>query len=382
MKILHLCLANFYIDGYNYQENVLPRINHEDGHTVRILASTETYVDNMHLGYVEPGEYETEYGVPIKRIPYVQVGNAFITHKVRKYPHVYEEIASFAPDVIMMHSLCFWSVLDVIRYKQDHPEVKLYADTHAAAYNSGRTWLSLHVLHRIFYRLLIRKTLPYLERYWYIGLGEKQFSQEVYGIPDFLMEFYPLGGTLFPSDVYEEKRMRRRMELQLAADELLLVHSGKLDTKKKTEELLRAFSLIRNLRARLVIIGSIPAEREASLLPLLAGDSRISYLGWKSAEDLLEYLCAADLYCQPGSVSATMQNAICCGCPILSFPHTSYTETLDFGEFFWVRSQADIESVFSTLATEPDMLNPMVEAAWRCAREVLDYRQLAARLYG
>ena len=69
MKILHLCLACFYIDNYTYQENILPRINHEDGHDVRILASTETYVDNAHLGYVEPAEYVTEYGVPIKRLP-------------------------------------------------------------------------------------------------------------------------------------------------------------------------------------------------------------------------------------------------------------------------------------------------------------------------
>ena len=83
MKILHLCLACFYIDNYTYQENILPRINHEDGHDVRILASTETYVDNAHLGYVEPAEYVTEYGVPIKRLPYVKAGNGFVTHKFR-----------------------------------------------------------------------------------------------------------------------------------------------------------------------------------------------------------------------------------------------------------------------------------------------------------
>lgn len=161
MRILHLCLANFYVDGYNYQENVLPRINHADGHDVRILASTETFVDNVHLGYVEPREYVTEYGVPIKRIPYVKIGNSFITHKIRKYPHVYEEIAAFAPDVIMIHALSFWSLHDVIRYKRTHPKTKLYADTHTAAYNSGTNWLSLHVLHQIFYRHLVQMALPY-----------------------------------------------------------------------------------------------------------------------------------------------------------------------------------------------------------------------------
>lgn len=381
MRILHLCLANFYIDGYNYQENVLPRINHEDGHDVRILASTETFVDNVHLGYLEPREYVTEYGVPIKRLPYVKIGTSFTTHKIRKYPHVYEEIASFGPSVIMIHSLGFWSVRDVIRYKQDHPEVKLYADTHAAYYNSGTNWISLHVLHRMLYRPLIRKALPYLEKYWYIGLGEKQFSQKVYGVPEGLMEFYPLGGMLPAPEEYDEARKRRRAELGVAPDELLLVHSGKLDALKRTAELLRAFAAVPGLRAKLAVIGSIPADMENTLNPLLAGDSRVSYLGWKSAAELLEYLCAADLYCQPGGVSATMQNAICCGCPVLSFPHESYMETLDCGEFFWARTQEEMQAIFSKLAAGPEVLGPMTEGAWRCAREVLDYRQLAARLY-
>lgn len=195
------------------------------------------------------------------------------------------------------------------------------------------------------------------------------------------MEFYPLGGLLFSPDDYSEKRARRRAELGLAPNELLLVHSGKLDSLKRTAELLQAFSAVPNLRAKLAVIGSIPAEMENILQPLLAGDSRVSYLGWKSAEDLLEYLCAADLYCQPGGPSVTMQNAICCGCPVLSFPHEAYVKMLDCGEFFWVRKQKDMESVFSTLAKAPEVLEPMTEGAWRCAREILDYRRLAARLY-
>ena len=193
MKILHLCLACFYIDNYTYQENILPRINHEDGHDVRILASTETYVDNAHLGYVEPAEYVTEYGVPIKRLPYVKAGNGFVTHKFRAYPHLYEEIAAFAPDVILSHDLSYWSVLDVIRYKKAHPAVKLYADTHTAYNNSGTNWLSLHILHRGLYRYLTKKAFPYLEKYFYISDECREFSHEVYDIPNEKMEFYSIG---------------------------------------------------------------------------------------------------------------------------------------------------------------------------------------------
>lgn len=381
MKILHICLSNFYIDGYNYQENVLPRINKEDGHEVRIIASTETFLDNTRPGYLEPSEYVTEYGVPIKRLPYVKVGSHFTTVKFRKYPGVYEEIAAFAPDVMMVHELNFWSVLDVIRYKKEHPDVKFYADTHAAAYNSGTNWLSLHVLHRCFYKYLIQKAIPYLDKFFYIGEGERLFALKNYGIPESLMEFYPLGGSIFPPEDYAEKRERRRAELGLAPDELLLVHAGKLDALKRTDELLRAFAAVPELNAKLAVIGSIPEDRKELLMSLIEQDNRVQYLGWKSGAELQEYLCACDLYCQPGSVSATMQNSVCCNCAILSYPHAAYTRNFDYGNILWVRTEGDMVEAFRRLAENASELGTLKENSGRCARELLDYRKLAARLY-
>ena len=381
MKILHICLANFYIDNYAYQENMLPRINHEDGHDVRILASTETFVDNAHLGYVEPSEYVTEYGVPIKRLPYVKVGNSFSTHKFRAYPHLYGEIASFAPDVIFCHELQFWSVRDVIRYKKDHPAVKLYADTHAAYNNSGTNWLSLHVLHRGLYRYLTKKAFPYLEKYFYISDECRQFSHEIYDIPNEKMAFYPLGGTLLSDEEYAAVRAKRRAELGLVENDRLYIHSGKLDALKRTDELLRAFSAVEDPHAVLAVIGSIPKEREAVLLPLIEADKRIRYLGWRTGEELQEYLCAADLYCQPGSQSVTMQNALCRYCPVMLYPHPSHTADYDRGEVIWIKTQADMEMVFRSLAADPAQLKPLRENAEKLARELLDYRRLAARLY-
>lgn len=381
MKILHLCLSCFYIDNYTYQENILPRINHEDGHDVRILASTETYVDNAHLGYVEPAEYVTEYGVPIKRLPYVKAGNGFVTHKFRAYPHLYEEIAAFAPDVIFSHDLSYWSVLDVIRYKKAHPAVKLYADTHTAYNNSGTNWLSLHILHRGLYRYLTKKAFPYLEKYFYISDECREFSHEVYDIPNEKMEFYPLGGTLLSDEEYAAVRAKRRTELGLAENDRLYIHSGKLDALKRSDELFRAFSAVDDPHAVLAVIGSIPKEREAVLLPLIEADERIRYLGWRTGEELQEYLCAADLYCQPGSQSATMQNAVCRYCPVMLYPHPAHTADYDRGEVIWIKTQADMEMVFRSLAADPAQLKPLRENAEKLARELLDYRRLAARLY-
>jgi 1,2-diacylglycerol 3-alpha-glucosyltransferase len=43
MKIVHLCLSAFYVEGFGYQENVIPRYNRKDGHEVVIIASRFTY---------------------------------------------------------------------------------------------------------------------------------------------------------------------------------------------------------------------------------------------------------------------------------------------------------------------------------------------------
>lgn len=381
MKILHLCLANFYIDGYNYQENVLPRINKEDGHDVYILASTETFVDNMHLGYVEPGEYKTEYGVPIKRLPYVKIGTRFTTIKFRKYPNVYDEIAAFSPDVIFSHSMCSWSILDVIRYKKDHPEVKLYADTHADYFNSGRNWLSLHILHGIFYKRVIQKAVPHLDKYFILGADCKKFSAEVYGIPESLMEFYPLGGIIPSEEEYLCLRAARRTELGLTDQDILLVHSGKMDAYKRTADLLHAFHAVQNPRLKLAAIGSIPEDMKPVLTPLMEADDRIQYLGWKTAPELIEYLCACDLYCQPGSASATMQNAVCCGCAIMLQDIPQYAEYFDHGNVLWIKSREDIETVIRNVAEDGSIIKTMRENSKKFAEEVLDYRKLAARLY-
>lgn len=381
MRILHLCLACFYIDGYNYQENVLPRINKEDGHEVRIIASTETFVDNQNLGYVEPSEYVTEYGVPIKRLPYVTVGTHFTTIKFRKYPHLYEEIAAFAPDVIMSHDIAFWSVLDVIRYKKEHPNVKFYADTHTDEKNSGRNWISMHVLHRLFYRYLHQRALPYLEKFFYVTAERKIFAQKHYGMPESILEFYPLGGNIFSENEYDEKRRTYREHLGVTGEETVFVHSGKMDTLKRTEELILAFSSVRDLKAKLVIIGSMTQEREPVLMPLIQQDPRIVFLGWRPSEELLNYLCACDMYLQPGSQSATLENSLCCKCAVMSYPHEAYTSEYGASGIMWCETQQDMQKIFKDVAEKKIDFHSLSEQALNFAEEVLNYRKLAGRLY-
>ena len=380
MKIAHIGLASYFTENMTYQDNQLTNQNVLDGHEVLMISNASKYEGGkvVATGYED---FYLENGVRLVRLPYRKVLSRSVSEKLRVVDGLYDLLERFEPDVILSHNLAYWSVLEVIRYKKNHPEVKLYADTHTSVYNSGRNWVSLHIQHRLLYRYLTHRALPYLEKYFYVGATEREFSKENYGVPVEKMEYFPLGGNLVEENVYLEKRAKRRAELTVAEDEILLLHSGKLDEQKRTKDLLEAFAAVPELKAKLAIIGSVPESEKEKLMPLMEADSRVVFLGWKQAPELLEYLCACDLYCQPGSVSATLQNAVCCGSAVLSYPYLIYTEGLDYGNILWAENENEMEEIFRNLAGGSINLETLREGSRKCARELLDYRILAARLY-
>ena len=380
MKIAHIGLASHFTEKMTYQDNYLTEQNVKDGHEVLYVSDAAKYLD----GKLTSAGYEDvllDSGVRLVRLPYESVIHPFVSEKIRRVKGLYALLCDFSPDVILCHGLCFQSVTDVIRYKKEHPDVKLYADTHADYGNSGTNFLSLKLLHGVYYRSLAQKALPYLEKLLYTSYERKDFAEEVYGYPESICEFYPLGGIVPTDAEYSEKRGRRRRELNVRDNELLFLHSGKLDPGKKTEELLRAFAKAPELNAKLIIAGSIPEDRKDALSPLIQEDGRVEYLGWCSACELTEYLCAADVYLQPGTVSATMENAMCCRCAQLLYPTSSYLRAYPEDMAVWVKSEEDISQAFRDFAEGKLSVEDMRDSAFAYARERLDYQKLAARLY-
>ena len=379
MRIAHIGLAVPYTEGMTYQDNFLVKQNVQDGHETLYIAQAAKFVNGK---IVETGYEDTviEGGAHLIRVPYVHVVNKFVSEKIRKVKGLYDILDEFEPDVILSHDLAYYSVLEVIKYKKTHMNVKLYADTHTDDKNSGRNWLSIHILHRVFYKYLTQKTLKYLEKYLNICPASRKFSMENYGVPKELMMFWPLGAKIFSEEEFREKREKKRKELDLQANELLLIHSGKLDKLKKTEDLLRAFKKVESLYAKLVIIGSIGEEVQKDINELINMDKRVVFLGWKSGEELLDYLCACDLYCQPGSSSATLQNAVGCFCPVLCYPEEIYV-TLDKGNFIWAKNEEDIVSALEKIESGNIRIADMTMHAKECALEFLDYSKIVQTLY-
>lgn len=380
MRILHCCLSNFFIDNYGYQENLLTRQNKIDGHEVQILASTETYFRNTQLGYVSPSRYFDENGIEVIRIPYNRNLPHAIAKKVRHYEGTIQHIKHFAPDVILFHGASAYELVVIAKYVADNPGVKLYVDSHEDFHNSARNILSRELLHKPLYRRWVHMALPRIEKILCLSLESYDFINLLYGVPSDKLELYPLGGTIVDGEEYTARRSRVRMELRLEPTDTLFVSTGKMSKPKRISEMLRAFRRVPNESFQLLLIGSIPDETRAEIEQLAASDPRVNLVGWKSKDELLDFLCAADMYMQPGTQSATMQSALCCGCPVMLFPYKSHEMYLK-GNGFFVTNESDIVSALQTLEASPRLLEDMRKASRMVASEVLDNRKLASRLY-
>lgn len=378
MKILHCCLASFYFDNFNYQENALPRMNKANGHEVQIIASTQVY-DNGKIVYTHPKKYFNEDGIFVKRLEYSKKLPGKLIRKIRIYKNLYKEVDKFQPDIILCHGVQTGDLLTIAKYVKKHENVLFYADNHADFNNSARNIVSKIFLHKVIYKIILQKSLTHINKILYLTAETKKFLKRMYKIPDEKLEYYPLGGKLYSERERLKFRESKRKELNIEGSDILFIHSGKMNSAKRTDLLLSAFHKVKNQKMKLIIIGSISEEYSKIIMPFIESDKRIQYLGWKSGEELQEYLCAGDVYVQPGSQSATMQNALCCGNAVILTPVEAHKFLLKDAGIYITDEKTLIEAL-QKIAADFEYLDQKRKKCFKIAQNMLDYSMLAEKL--
>lgn len=350
----------------------------EMGCDVLVLASTETYNSKMQLDYLSPSEYTGREGAKVIRVPYSKILPFFFMKKIRAYLGVNKILEDFKPDVIMFHGPCAWELLVVTKYVKRHG-IKLYVDSHEDKNNSARSWISYILLYKFFYVPIIRKCRNYVNKFLYISYESKLFCNNIYGLSDGELEFYPLGGIVFNDVEYKNRRDKSRYELDVNSDDIVFFQSGKFDKQKKLLQSLKAFKETSASNVRLFIAGGFDEEIECEALELIHSDKRIQYLGWVDPEQLQNLLCCADVYVQPGSQSATLQMSICARCAVIIDDVISHRFIIKNNGVF-VKNNKDLQQAYQDLIDSPTKIAEMSRFSLEYAKENLDYQKLAGRL--
>jgi len=380
MRVLHCCLAAFYIDNFGYQENILPKVHKIQGHDVEILASTETYIQNK-LGYVKPKSYINEYGIPVTRLAYVTYLPHTVVKKLRIYNGVFKKLEEFKPNIIFLHDVQFISIIDVVRYAKKNPNVKIYVDGHTDFGNSAKNWVSKNILHKIIYKWCAKKIEPFVSKFWGVTPLRVDFFKKVYGVDETKVDLLVLGVDDTEIDFAKKSGIRSKIRKSLGLeDKFVIITGGKIDHRKKIDVLLEAVNQLKNDTVHLILFGSITGEMKSKINKLI-NSPKINYLGWISPKEANDYFFASDLAFFPGTHSVLWEQSIGCGIPGV-FRKWEGMQHVDIGGnclFLEGDSRSEIQEIILKIIENKDLYNNLKKNSEEKGQEVFLYTEIAKR---
>jgi len=379
MKILHVCLGNFFIDNYSYQENLLTKWHKKLGHDVYILASLVSF-DKDGRSCLLNGErsYINENGCYVQRVDYKRGVFYKLNQRFRRYTSTLEIIGKIEPDFIFIHNLQFWDILKIIKYKKTHPNIKICVDNHADFSNSARSFLSRWVLHGIVWKYCARRIEPCVDKFFGVLPARCDFLQNVYGIPKEKIELLVMGADneFVRYDQREQIKAEIRRKYNIAENEFLIVSGGKLDKWKNIPILEKAVKQIANVK--ILIFGNITPDMEEETRTLADGN-KVQLIGWINSKEAYTYFLAADLVVFPGRHSVFWEQVVACGIPCV-FKFWDGTTHVDIGGnciFLYEDSVDEIQQVIENLMEDKVKYNKMKESATSPKRETFLYSKIA-----
>jgi len=118
MKIVHLCTCNFFIDGYSYQENMLPKYHVKMGHDVTVIASLVSFNQEGKACLLpSPSERIDENGFKVIRLAYKKPTR--INKFLRRFHDFYNTLCKENPDVIFCHGVSL-DTTEIVKYLKKH----------------------------------------------------------------------------------------------------------------------------------------------------------------------------------------------------------------------------------------------------------------------
>lgn len=382
MRVLHCCLAAFYNEGYGYQENILPRMHKKQGHEVKIVASTEKFVDKMNLGYVEACTFVNEDGIEVIRLPYSSCLSLKIAAKLRLYKGLERVLAEFAPDVIFMHDAQFLSILVVVDYLKQHPEVRLFVDGHTDFGNSARTFVSKYILHGIIYRWCVKKIEPYVEKFYGTLPSRVDFFVDFYKTPKSKTELLVMGADDDCIAAVKKANMREqiRAEYKIGDKTLLLVTGGKFDERKTS--VLNLMTAVKRASekydVKLLIFGSVMEGDFKRHFEELCDGETVIYVGWVNSAETYAYFEAGDLVVFTGSHSVLWEQAVGQGKPCIFSRYMGLTH-IDVGGNCLFLNDTTEQEIYRVISEAVGNYDQLKESAETNGVEHFSYDRIAAR---
>lgn len=381
MKIVHLCLACFFPDGYSYQENMLPKYHNKLGYDVTVIASLQTFDSNGKVCFLDdPSEYINENNLPVIRLAYKQPLKVY--RKLKRFVGTYEAIEKACPDILFIHGCQFMDMNVVVKYLKKHPNVTVYVDNHADFSNSAKNWMSFTFLHKILWKHCAKIINPYTKKFYGVLPARVDFLKNVYNLPPEKIELLVMGADddRVEAALEPEVRSEIRKKYGIAEDDFLIITGGKIDNfKKQILYLMEAVNKLQDAKVKLIVFGSVIPELKEKVEELVSPYTQ--YIGWVQSDQTDKYYAASDLVVFPGRHSVFWEQVAGLGKPMLCKAWDG-TRHVDLGGnviFLEKDSVEEIYGIIKSLTEDKDTYQMMKTVAEQEGKKVFSYSDIAKR---
>ena len=380
MKILHICLATNYTEGYGYQENLLPYCHMKDGHDVVIFASDMMFDKNFHFTKRPAAEYVNAHNIRVKILESTVYSKLWFLKS--DFIGLYSDIEKEAPDIIFVHGPQFMSLKDIKKYKMQHPEVKVFIDNHADYYNTRVRTLRKKIAHWLFYGHTMRSMSKDVEMFWGVTPWRCDFLHKMYGVPKEKIGLLVMGGDdekIHFENLDNIKKIIRQKH-DVADGDFLIITGGKIDKTKNIHLLVDAVKAIGRDSVKLLVFGQPTKDFEEEFLTHVNDTECIRYIGWIDSNSVYDYFLASNLCVFPGTHSVLWEQACACGLPgIYKHWEGMHHVDVDGSALFLYNDTADeIKAKLTDLLNDPKKYETMKKAAER-GKAVFSYREISKR---
>lgn len=380
MKIMHLCLASIYTDGFLYQENLLAKYHKKLNFDVEILTNCWMYDNNGQIVMTEDSNYVNEDGVSIIRLK-PKFKHKF-SDKFIRYNHLLDALTKSKPDILFIHNLQFLDIDIVIKYLKENKNVIAYLDNHADLTNSAKTWLSKNILHKIIWRFNAKRIKPYIKKFYGVLPTRVDFLIKMYKLPPEKCELLIMGADdeMVSNSLKNNSRQIIRKKYKIEEDDFLIVSGGKIDmAKKEIIEFAKAVKSVNNKKIKFLIFGSIVNELKSELDSIC--DDNIIFIGWLNNIDSYNVFASADLVVFPGRHSVYWEQVVAQGIPLLCryLPGVNHIDIGGNVLFMSKNNFDEYKEILNKLITDNEFYNLMKKSANKKTKNNFLYSRIAKK---
>lgn len=371
--------------GWNYRENLLPDYLSDYFDSVIIL--TNNMVLNNETGKINYRKEILPKGekITVRELSYrLRVLPFSLYSRIRLYKNFKSVLEYEKPTHIYINGLQFLSLIDINYIKKKFPQIKILAEQNAYFGKSGNSWISRNILHKVFYRLIIRKALPSIDKIYMGSNAALKFAVDLYGFGS-NSEILPLGydSKLSNSmDIFTKKELR--LKYNISQVEIVFTTGGKIDSEKKLIELIDSFNILNSANTRLIIFGSLLDDIKHSVIQKINENDKITFIGWLDQMSMLEIFRLSDVAVFPGTKSSIWESALSMNLPIIA----QFWDGMDYmnlgGNIFYLLNNGDLMEIQSKLAffvDNPNYLSLVSKEIQITNKQSLSYSNIANRIY-